>query len=294
MSDSQTPITNSVTPVIPTRVVTTTTTRSTSVPQAQHHGGVISNIGGFLVWLFTGFGLFSSLGKGRKSDEIVLYCVPRSFFLWLVILVGFIGAVWVHNIDSAKYAWGWVYLATVVFTIFTLVFDIGIISLLVWTGVFVFMFVLSAYLATRNIDFLSRLAKYLGGLHPQLDPGFASAMSWVLLLPWLGSMFQAFVKGRKIFTPNSIEERVIGQGVEVTDRSGLRFRARYRDLQETLLGLGAGDLEATDQHQNVVKRWENVLFLAFTWSRLDSILQQRATTVENTVDKPVEVETIRR
>ena len=75
-------------------------------------------------------------------------------------------------------------------------------------------------------------------------------------------------------------------GREITDRSGLKFRSRYRDLLETLLGLGAGDLEAVDANHQVVKRWENILFLAFLWRRLDEILHQRSAVVDNAADWP--------
>jgi hypothetical protein len=35
---------------------------------------------------------------------------------------------------------------------------------------------------------------------------------------------------------------------------------------ESFLGLGAGDLEAVDATHQVVKRWENILFLSFYWA----------------------------
>ncbi|MDB5300463.1 MAG: hypothetical protein JWO87_2126, partial [Phycisphaerales bacterium] len=44
---------------------------------------------------------------------------------------------------------------------------------------------------------------------------------------------------------------------------------------------------------NVVKRWENILFLFFIWGRLDEILHQRSAVVDNAPDDPVEVEEVR-
>ena len=135
---------------------------------------------------------------------------------------------------------------------------------------------------------------FIVALRPHLDAGFALVMSFVLLPAWIGSLFATFSRGRKKFSPNSIEEWYIGEGTEVTDRSGLKFRTRYRDIFETVLGLGAGDLEAFDGTGKVVKRWPNILFLAFTWDSLDEILHQRAATVDNPQNDPVEVEQIRR
>jgi len=59
-----------------------------------------------------------------------------------------------------------------------------------------------------------------------------------------------------------------------------------------VLGFGAADLEAMDNSGKVVKRWNNILFLAFTWKKLDEILHQRAAVVDNAPDDPVEVEDV--
>ena len=61
------------------------------------------------------------------------------------------------------------------------------------------------------------------------------------------------LNGRKKFTPNEIGEFRFGEGSELTDRTGLRFRTRYRDVLETLLSFGGGDILAVDNHQNQIK-----------------------------------------
>jgi hypothetical protein len=115
-----------------------------------------------------------------------------------------------------------------------------------------------------------------------------------MLGPWIGALFYSFGQGRKVFSPNSIEEWYLGEGREITDRSGLKFRSRYGDVFETALGLGSGDLEAIDGNGIVVKRWHNILFLLFAWRRLDEILHQRSAVVDNAAEDPVEVESVRR
>ena len=141
---------------------------------------------------------------------------------------------------------------------------------------------------------LSAVRDYLRNLHPKLDAGTASVISWMLLVPWIGSLFHSYTRGRKAFSPNSIEEWFMGEGREILDRSGLKFRTVYRDLFESILGLGAGDIEAIDNNQHVVKRWENILFLAFIWPKLDEILHQRAAVVDNAPTSPVEDEEVRK
>ena len=42
-----------------------------------------------------------------------------------------------------------------------------------------------------------------------------------------------------------------------------------------------------------MKKWDNILFLAFIWPKLDEILHQRAATVDNPRTQPVEVENVK-
>ena len=100
-------------------------------------------------------------------------------------------------------------------------------------------------------------------------------------LPWIGSLLHMALNGRKKFTPNEIGEFHFGEGSELTDRSGLRFRTRYRDVLETILSFGGGDLLAFDNHQTVVKRWDNVIGLFFFWKDLDRVLHQRAAVMDS-------------
>ncbi len=61
---------------------------------------------------------------------------------------------------------------------------------------------------------------------------------------------------------------------------------RYRDVLETLLGFGGGDLIAVDNQQRVIKRYENIIGLWFHWDRLDRILQQRSILVDDEDEQP--------
>jgi hypothetical protein len=88
------------------------------------------------------------------------------------------------------------------------------------------------------------------------------------------------LNGRKKFTPNEIGEFHFGEGSELTDRTGLRFRTQYRDVLETILTFGGGDLLAVDNHQNVIKRWDNIVGLFFFWKDLDRVLHQRAAVMD--------------
>jgi len=234
----------------------------------------------FTAWVATGFGLFAS--RRRKPDEIVLYAVHQSFFLWALLLAGFIGAACVKTWPGTEVMWGWIYLWVLLYTLVSLLFDVNTGKFLLWFGVFSFIWLAARYIEDlKHVPVVSHFFRYFHELRPALDPGFATAISWLLLPPWIGSLFHTFGQGRKTFTPNSIEESHMGHGNEIIDRSGLKFRRRYRDIFETILGMGACDLEAIDGNGNTVKRWGNILFLAFTWDKLDQVLHQRAATVES-------------
>jgi len=259
---------------------------------------LVSRLFGFIGWMLSGFGaftIFKRKGQHFSTDEIVVYCVHRSFFLWPLILTGFIGGWLVKHHPAMSVVMGWIYVWVLMMILVTLLFDVGTLKLMLWMGIFVFAWFLSKYFEElRHLVLISWVVNYLRGLRPALSPGFATVMSWLLLGPWLGALFHSFSRGRKTFTPNGIEEWFLGEGCELTDRSGLKFRTNYRDLFETALGLGAGDLVAYDSSHHVVKHWENVLFLAFVWRRLDEILHQRAAVVDNNAEDPVEVEDVRR
>lgn len=249
-------------------------TAESAAPQGGRFRQMLVAVGQFAVSLvFAPLVLF----RGRQhADSIVVYTAHPSFFLWLLIAGGFIGA-WAVNGEwvSAEFA-GWAYIWLLMYSLITLLYDFGTRKLALWTGIFLLLWLLSKYVEhVRHVAVLGYLSNYLKSLEPKLDPGTVTVISWFLLLPWIGSLFQMVLYGRKRFTPNEIGEFHFGEGHELTDRTGLRFRTRYRDLLETILTFGGGDLLAVDNHQNVIKRWDNVIGLFFSWRDLDRILHQR-------------------
>jgi hypothetical protein len=267
----------------------------------RHETGVIATIGrlgGFLGWVLTGFGLVPALLRRHnahtKMQEITVYSVHRSFYLWALIAAGFVSSAVVRGHPGAAGALGWLYIAVLVYTFLTLLFDVSAGRFVLCTGAFALLWIVSKYLEDlKGTHTLSTVVNYLKHLHPVLSPGLASVVSWMLLGPWICGLFYSFANGRKRFTPNEIDEWFLGEGSELTDRSGLKFRTRYRDLLEMVLGFGAGDLLAVDNNHNPIKRWENVLFLAFLWPKLDAVLHQRSAVVDNAREDPVEVENVR-
>jgi hypothetical protein len=255
-------------------------------PPPAERPALIRRVIGFIGWLFTGLGFFRIFHRSKKTqrlDEIVVYSVHRSFFLWAIILSGFAFSAIVARWPGPRLelVLGWAYVWIVLYTLVSLLFDVSTPRLLLWAGVFLLIWLVSKQIEhVKHVAVLNYVFAYFRGLHPALNPGFATVMSWLLLPAWVGSLFHTFTNGRIRFSPNEIGEFQFGAGSELTDRSGLKFRTRYRDVFEMILGLGAGDLEAMDNHHAVLKRWENLLFLCFIWKRMDAVLHERSAIVD--------------
>lgn len=236
-----------------------------------------------------------------KIDEVIVYSAPPAFFVWIVIVMG-----WLLNFLCPKIsttagittrsggvltsnACAWIFIFTLVYFILALLYDMSLKKLLLCTLVVALLWFFARYMESlHNVVILGAIIKYFSALDPQYDPGTVSVICWLLLIPWVCSIFEMLFNRKKKFSPNEIAEYHFGVGSELTDRTGLRFMTRYRDVLETLLSFGGGDLVAVDNHQRVIKRYENVIGLWFHWDKLDRILQQRATLVEddNAVNPP--------
>lgn len=215
--------------------------------------------------------------RRKPAEEVTVYSAHPSFFLWLPIVVGFVSASIVWREPQWAGFFGWLYVWVLVYFMTTLLYDFSVRKLALWVLIFTLVWLASKYVEDiRNITVLSFVFRYLADLQPRFDPGTATVLSWLLLLPWFGSLFHMALNGRKRFTPNEIGEFHFGEGSELTDRTGLRFRTKYRDVLETILTFGGGDLLAVDNHQNVIKRWDNIVGLFFLWGDLDRVLHQRA------------------
>lgn len=220
-------------------------------------------------------------GRRGKMEEVTVYSAHPSFFLWLLIAVGFASSAVVARYPHEAGLLGWLYVWVLLYFLVMLMYDISARKLGFWTLIFALLWLGSKYVEhIKEVAVLGSVFEYLAGLKPKFDVGAATALSWLLLLPWIGSLLHMALNGRKRFTPNEIGEFHFGEGSELTDRTGLRFRTRYRDVLETILTFGGGDLIAVDNHQNVIKRWDNIVGLYFVWKDLDRVLHQRAAVVD--------------
>lgn len=251
------------------------------------------------------FVVIGHLVRGKtKIDEVVVYSAPPAFFLWIVIAMG-----WLLNLLCPKImttsagiitrsggiltasACAWIFIFTLIYFLLAILYDMSLKKLVLCSLVVAVLWLFAKYMeGLHHIAILSPILHHFAVLDPQYDPGTVSVICWLLLIPWVSSLFEMAFNRKKKFSPNEIAEYHFGEGSELTDRTGLRFVTKYRDVLETLLGFGGGDLIAVDNHQTVIKRYENIIGLWFHWGKLDRILQQRATLVEDDakLEKPDE------
>lgn len=223
---------------------------------------------------------------GRKPDEIVVYSAPPAFFLWIVIATGFLLRLVCPHIITPQ-AGAWIFIFTLIYFLLALLYDMSLKKLVLCSLVVAVLWLFARYMeGLHNIVILGWIMKYFASLNPQFDNGTVSVLCWLLLIPWVCSLFEMVFNRKKKFSPNEIAEFHFGEGSELTDRAGLRFVTKYRDVLETLLGFGGGDLIAVDNHQTVIKRYENIVGLWFHWGKLDRILHQRATLLDEDETKP--------
>jgi hypothetical protein len=229
---------------------------------------------GSVIWIIT---LPFYRMRHHAADEVTIFSVDSGFFLWLTVAAGFALSILVHFFPKAETFAGWAYAWIVIYLVVTLIYDINakVLALLIIIFLMI-VFGLKYVEHVQNLAILGAILKYFSLLKPQFDAGTATFISWILLIPLTYSLFHVFANGRKKFTPNEIGEFHFLEGDELSDRQGLRFRTKYRDVLETLLTFGGGDLIALDINHNEIKRYPNILFLWFIWPKLEKIINQRA------------------
>ncbi|HEX4149071.1 MAG TPA: hypothetical protein VHY20_08790, partial [Pirellulales bacterium] len=143
--------------------------------------------------------------RRRSMDECTVYSAHPGFYLWVLILTGFVSAPLVRLHPNLAEAAGWVYIAVTFYFIVTVLYDFSTAKFLLWLGIFALIWLASKYIEhVRNVAALDAVVQYLRNMRPTLDPGTVTVLSWLLLVPWIGALGDMVLNGRKKFTPNEI------------------------------------------------------------------------------------------
>src|SRR4051812_1573556 len=156
-------------PVTTTPAVTAAPTVTVIPGKSGGFLGWIKRVFGFIAWVLTGFGLIGYFRRRQssvtKAEEIVVYTVHRSFYLWSLILVGFVGSFSVKHWPVSDHAWGWIYIFVLLYTIASLLFDVSTMKALLWGGIVLLLWITSKYLEdVKHIPSLSWVTHHLANL----------------------------------------------------------------------------------------------------------------------------------
>ncbi len=143
-------------------------------PDPPRPGGVVPAlvaIGQFVrgtvtlpVWIFR--------RRRRPIDQVTVYSAHPSFFLWLLIATGFLTAAVVRHDAGLAVPMGWVFIFVLVYFLVSLLYDLSTRALLLWTGIFLLVWLGSKYVEhLKHIAVLGYLFRYLSGLQPQARSG---------------------------------------------------------------------------------------------------------------------------
>src|SRR4249919_2783994 len=115
--------------------------------------------------------------RGRRGniDEVTVYSAHPSFFLWLLILVGFVSAAIVQRSPERAGFFGWFYVWVMLYFLVMLMYDFSARKLGLWVLIFALIWLAARYVEMlNNITVLRGLFDYFRSLEPKLDTGSAT------------------------------------------------------------------------------------------------------------------------
>ena len=104
----------------------------------------LGTIWDFAIWVVTlgGFltNIFRMSPNGQvKLEEITLYSVDPAFFIWPIIVFGFIGSFSTNHFPASAGFWGWVWVFTIIYIFIAILTNLNIGKLLLWGVIFGFI-----------------------------------------------------------------------------------------------------------------------------------------------------------
>jgi len=184
MADSQTPQSPSDKPQQP--------------PAAKSKSGM--SIGRIIAAPFVVIG---HLVRGKtKIDEVIVYSAPAAFFLWVVIAVGFLLNLLVPTNILTLQAGAWIFIFTLIYFLLAILYDMSLKKVLLCTLVVAVLWLFAKYMEGRySIAILSPILHHFAALDPKYDHGTVSVICWLLLIPWVASLFEMAFKPEEKIQP---------------------------------------------------------------------------------------------
>ena len=121
-------------------------------------------------------------GRRGKMDEVTVYSAHPSFFLWLLIAVGFTASAIVARYPQEAGLLGWIYVWALLYFLVTLMYDISARKLGLWTLIFALIWLGSKYVEhIKNVAVLGSVFGIGCGTNTNLT--YSGASSWLAGIP---------------------------------------------------------------------------------------------------------------
>ncbi len=254
--------------------------------KSRSGSGVFSAIAGFIAMIFKPIAwvvrpLVFRVSKERGNPKVNFTSFSNLLYLWPIMVIGWVGP-WLTSGDKpwvSAGVMGWIWITVMLIVIICIGSDtdrnktaaLAAVVIIFWLGGLLLE-------AKKGIPVLSNVYDFFAGYNVQFDPGTAGVFSMATLVLLFFVIGSAWFDGRYEITTREITHKRLFRTSDSLPRAAKRIKRDWRDLIETILGLGAGDVIVLDTNSNVVMRIPNVPFLWFFRQDVDHILEVLATT----------------
>lgn len=219
--------------------------------------------------------------RSRTPDvhEVRFISYPKLFFTWPLILAGFVFypiAAWAGAESATPEVLGWLWISLLLLVVLTLGVDVDRNQAIFWLVLFALLVSLGLFSNART---------WLQSLGVRYNQHFGLAISLVLLVPFILTMFWARINDAWRITHNEFEHYSFGKMDDSLGRGAKTIRTSFPDVFELLLGLAGTLVVFNANGQRELRRIPHVLFLPFVRRRLNKILERTAITMQYTADE---------
>jgi len=252
---------------------------------------IVSKIFGVLLWpfIFLFRPLIFRVTKEHGNPKVHFTSFSALFYLWPVMVVGWLGVLLDDIIRPEVLGWAWI--TTLLLVMITIATDIDrnkLIGLVLIVGLcWAVGFILQS---NQDIPVLSGIYGFFASQEVQFNAGMANVISIIILIILMGVIGYAWVDGRYEITTREITHRKMLRTSDSLPRAAKRIKQDWRDIAELIIGLGAGDVIVLDTQKNIIMRIPNVPFLWFFRHDVDHVLEVIATTDVHEIAAVIEEE----
>ena len=222
----------------------------------------------------------SKSAAGQHPHEVSFVAYPKFFFVWPLILLGFLFYVlagWLN--EDALEVLGWVYLVVLALVLMTLGVDVNRNQAIIWAVVIGALWIGGKYLEkVQGITILGDIYRWFNSLDVQYNRAFGLATSVVLLVPFAAMMVLSRLDSRWRITHNEFEHYAFGRMSDSLGRGAKTIRTDFPDVFELLFGLAGTLIVYNATGTKELRRIPHIMFLPMVRKKLNRILETTSIT----------------